>query len=138
MNHNYPENILEVLRERNELEEDDTSMDEYFQTISPDEVFDEILEWEGIIGYTHEILSWIQDIYKVRLNNQLHEQSRQEFVQGLGTIFSAQDHMGDVTGMRMDENDQVTVHFRGGFTHHANCIMDSKIAIISDILKQAL
>ena len=138
MNHNYPENILEVLRERNELEEDDTSMDEYFQTISPDEVFDEILEWEGIIGYTHKILSWIQDIYKVRLNNQLHEQSRQEFVQGLGTIFSAQDHMGDVTGMRMDENDQVTVHFRGGFTHHANCIMDSKIAIISDILKQAL
>ena len=138
MNHNYPENILEFLRERNELEEDDTSMDEYFQTISPDEVFEEILEWEGIIGYTHEILSWIQDIYKVRLNNQLHEQSRQEFVQGLGTIFSAQDHMGDVTGMRMDENDQVTVHFRGGFTHHANCIMDSKIAIISDILKQAL
>ena len=137
MNHNYPENILEVLRERNELEEDDTSMDEYFQTISPDEVFDEILEWEGIIGYTHEILSWIQDIYKVRLNNQLHEQSRQEFVQGLGTIFSAQDHMGDVTGMRMDENDQVTVYFRGGFTHHANCIMDSKIAIISDILRQA-
>lgn len=138
MNHNYPNYVLKVLRQKFGKSEDDTSMDEYFQTISPDEVFDEILEWEGILGYTHKILSWIQDIYKVRLNNQLHEQSRQEFVQGLGTIFSAQDHMGDVTGMRMDENDQVTVYFRGGHTHHANCAMDSKIAIISDILKQAL
>ena len=138
MNHNYPNYVLKVLRQKFGKSEDDTSMDEYFQTISPDEVFNEILEWEGFLGYTHKILSWIQDIYKVRLNNQLHEQGRQEFVQGLGTIFSAQDHMGDVTGMRMDENDQVTVYFRGGFTHHANCIMDSKIAIISDILKQAL
>ena len=137
MNHNYPDYVLKVLRQRFRKSEDDTSMDEYFQTISPDEVFNEILEWEGLLGYTHRILSWIQDIYKVRLNNQLHEQSRQEFVQGLGTIFSAQDHMEDVTGMRMDENDQVTVYFRGGHTHHANCAMDSKRAIISDILKQA-
>lgn len=31
MNNNYPEHILRVLRERNDLEEDDTSRDEEFQ-----------------------------------------------------------------------------------------------------------
>ena len=136
MNHNYPNYVLKVLRQRFGKSEDDTSMDEYFQTISPDEVFNEILEWEGFLGYTHRILSWIQDIYKVRLNNQLHEQSRQEFVQGLGNIFAAQDYMDDIVAMQMDNKEQVTVYFRGGGTKKANCAMDSRRATIQDIFKQ--
>lgn len=137
MNQNYPDNIMEILRQRVGLDEDDTSRDDELQTLTPVEALDECLSWEGIEGYTYWILDVIRDTFKVKLKNDFQNMSRQDFVQGLGTIFSAQDHMEDVTGMRMDENDQVTVYFRGGHTHHANCAMDSKRAIISDILKQA-
>ena len=137
MNHNYPEHIMETLRQRIGLEEDDTSRDEELQMLTPQEALDECLEWEGIDGYTSWILNVIRDTFKVKLVKDFQDMSKQDFVQGLGNIFAAQDHMEDVTGMRMDENDQVTVYFRGGHTHHANCAMDSKRATISDILKQA-
>ena len=137
MNQNYPDNIMEILRQRVGLDEDDTSRDDELQTLTPVEALDECLSWEGIDGYTSWILNVIRDTFKVKLVKDFQDMSRQDFVQGLGNIFSSQDHMEDVTGMRMDENDQVTVYFRGGHTHHANCAMDSKRAIISDILKQA-
>ena len=137
MNQNYPDNIMEILRQRVGLDEDDTSRDDELQTLTPVEALDECLSWEGIEEYTDWILDIIRDTFKVKLKNDFQDMSRQDFVQGLGNIFSAQDHMEDVTGMRMDENDQVTVYFQGGFTHHANCAMDSKRAIISDIMKQA-
>ena len=137
MNQKYPDNIMEILRQRVGLDEDDTSRDDELQTLTPVEALDECLSWEGIDGYTSWILNVIRDTFKVKLVKDFQDMSRQDFVQGLGNIFSSQDHMEDVTGMRMDENDQVTVYFRGGHTHHANCAMDSKRAIISDILKQA-
>lgn len=64
--------------------------------------------------------------------------SKQDFVQGLGNIFAAQDQMQHIVAMRMDDKEQVTVYFRGGGTHKANCAMDSKTATIRDIFKQAL
>ena len=137
MNQNYPENIIQRLKDRNDMYYDDTSRDEEFQNMSPKEVLEELLEREGICGYTSFILTLIEDIYKVKLDQNCYSFSRQNFVHGLGNIFAAQDEMDGVEAMRMDENDQVTVYFRGGGTHHANCAMDSKRAIISDILKQA-
>lgn len=35
MNNHYPEHILQILRERNDLEDDDTSRDEEFQNMVP-------------------------------------------------------------------------------------------------------
>lgn len=67
MNHNYPEHILETLRERCGLEEDDTSRDEEFQTWSPEEVFEEVLNYEGLIGYGQWILGRIEAIFKVNV-----------------------------------------------------------------------
>ena len=136
MNQNYPEYILEILRERRGLEEDDKSIDEELQEMSPEEAFDEVVEWEGLCGYSYWLLQCIQDIFKVKLSSNGDEQSKQEFVQGLGNIFKAQD-MDEVVAMRMDENEVVTVHFQGGGTHRAHCEMDSKRATISDILRQA-
>lgn len=137
MNQNYPTYILEILRQRNGLEEDDTSRDEEFQELPPEVALNDVLEWEGLIGYTYSILEWILDIYKIKLAP-YHgmEQPKQEFVQGLGNIFRAQG-MDEVVAMRMDENEVVTVHFQGGGTHTAHCEMDSKRATISDIIKQA-
>ena len=138
MNHNYPEHIMETLRQRIGLEEDDTSRDEELQMLTPQEALNECLEWEGIDGYTSWILNVIRDTFKVKLKNDFQDMSKQDFVQGLGNIFYAQNDMDGVTGMRMDEHEQVTVYFVGGGTHKANCTGDSKRAIISDILKQAL
>lgn len=138
MNHNYPEHIMETLRQRIGLEEDDTSRDEELQMLTPQEALNECLEWEGIDGYTSWILNVIRDTFKVKLVKDFQDMSKQDFVQGLGNIFAAQDYMDGVTGMRMDEHEQVTVYFVDGGTHKANCAMDSKRATISDILKQAL
>lgn len=138
MNQNYPEYIIQRLKDRRDIDYSDKTRDEEFQNMSPREVFEDILEWEGICGYTSLILTWIEDIYKVKLDQNYYRFSKQDFVQGLGNIFAAQDNMAEITAMRMDEDDQVTVFFEGGGTHHANCAMDSKIATIYDIIRQAL
>lgn len=65
---NYPENIMRKLRQRLDLEEDDTSRDKEINMYSPNEAFEEVLLWEGFIGYTEYIKMWIEDIYKVDLN----------------------------------------------------------------------
>lgn len=135
MNQNYNEAVLKSLRDIEDMNINDTSRDEEFQNMTPREVLDTLLRYEGIIGYTSWILELIKNIYKVQLDDG-PSISRQDFVQGLGNLFSVQDEMGGVTAMRMDEDDQVTVFFKGGGTHHANCAMDSKRAIIWDILKQ--
>lgn len=138
MNHNYPEHIMETLRQRIGLEEDDKSQDEELQMLTPQEALSECLEWEGIHGYTSWILNVIRDTFKVKLVNDFQDMSKQDFVQGLGNIFAAQDRMEDIIAMRMDDKEQVTVYFRGGGTHRANCAMDNKTATIRDIFKQAL
>ena len=65
---NYPEYILEILRQRKDLEEDDTSRDEEFQNLSANEVFDEVIKWDGLGNYADTIKQWVQDIYSVDLN----------------------------------------------------------------------
>ena len=137
MNHNYPEHIMETLRQRIGLEEDDTSRDDELHTLTPLEALDECLSWEGIDGYTSWILNVIRDTFKVKLVRDFQDMSKQDFVQGLGNIFAAQNDMDDIVAMQMDEKEQVTVYFRGGGTKKANCAMDSKRATIQDIFKQA-
>ena len=132
MNQNYPDYIVRKLREADVYE----SSEEELQELSPNEALEMILNYEGIFGYTSTILGWIQDIFKIKLSPYGETQSRQDFVQGLGHLFSVHEGMGGVRAMRMDDEDQVTIFFEGGGKHHANCAMDSKRAIISDILRQ--
>lgn len=90
MNQNYPEYILKKLRVSNYLEEDDTSRDEEFQELPPEEAFDQVMKFDGIIGYRYTMLRWIQDIFKVKLDPTGAEQSNEEFTQGLNNIRRAQ------------------------------------------------
>ena len=136
MYQNYPEHIINRLKDREDMEYEDKSKDEYFQNLPPIIVLRELLAWEGICGYTNMILELIKDIYKVQLKQDYDELSKDDFVQGLGNIFAAQ-RIDDVSAMRMDDHEQVTVYFVGGGTKRANCTGDSKRATISDILKQA-
>lgn len=65
MNQNYPKHIIVVLRQWEGLEEDDDSRDDEFQSMSPYEVYEAVLEWEGIYGYAEYILQLIQSVFKV-------------------------------------------------------------------------
>lgn len=62
------EEILQYLREYNDLNKYDTSMDEEFNSMSKSEVFKTVLEYNGFIGYSTTIKSWIGDIYNVDLD----------------------------------------------------------------------
>jgi len=64
---NYPEYIMELVRQHLGLEHYDTSRDEEIGNMSHGSVLDHCLEWEGIIGYGHTITSWVEDIYGVSL-----------------------------------------------------------------------
>ena len=66
----YPEHILRRLRQREDLEETDTSMDERFNNYSPKKAFREVCEWEGFLGWDGQIKRWIEDIYGIQLDKQ--------------------------------------------------------------------
>lgn len=139
MNNNYPEYILRVLRERNDLEEDDTSMDEEFQNMAPYRVLEECLEWEGIIGYGHWLMSIIYDIYGIHLdgfNGVVDKEDKAKFVRGFGNFMRHNTELRtEILGMEMDEHEIVTIHYEGGGTRKANIYADSELAALRDILK---
>lgn len=64
----YPEYIMQDLRQRRGLEPDDTSEDKDINTLSPNEAFYEVCQWDGLLGYDSTIKNWIKDIYKVDLD----------------------------------------------------------------------
>lgn len=61
----YPEEIMECVRQRWGLEKFDDSKDEEINQLSPDEVFDHVCNWNGLLGYASTIKSWIRDIYNI-------------------------------------------------------------------------
>ena len=64
----FPENIMRYLRQRKGLEPDDTTCDNEINTLTPNEAFEEVLEWNGLIGYAYKIKRWIEDIYGIDLD----------------------------------------------------------------------
>lgn len=66
----YPEYILRYLRQRQGLEENDTSMDDGLNAMPPKNAFRDVLEWHGMIGgWDSLIIGWIKDIYGVDLED---------------------------------------------------------------------
>lgn len=49
------------------MDESDTSMDTYFNIMRKDAVFEEVLRWQGIIGWGTQIRGWIEGIYGIDL-----------------------------------------------------------------------
>lgn len=60
----YPEYIKKYVKERLELE-DTKENDDYVNTLTPNEVFENVLEWNGIHGYAETMKIWIKDIFGV-------------------------------------------------------------------------
>lgn len=68
MANRYPDFVMETLRQRLDLEADDTSRDYELNMYSPSEAFEEMLNWEGILGYADTIKYWIESIYGIDLD----------------------------------------------------------------------
>lgn len=68
MENKYPENIMICIRQRFDMSGSDTSKDDIINEMTPDEVFEEVCEWHGLIGYDYTIKSWIRDIYNIDLD----------------------------------------------------------------------
>ena len=64
-----PSYIMENLRARRGLEYDDATEDDDILTMSGSEFLDELLSWEGLLGYTNAIMEYIELAFGVDLNN---------------------------------------------------------------------
>jgi len=64
----YPSYIMRDVRLNLGLEENDTSCDKKIMSMPRDEVFQRILEWDGLIHYGGIIQTWIKDIYGIDLS----------------------------------------------------------------------
>lgn len=62
-----PEYIMKIMRARRDLDEDDTLEDEEILEMSGLDFLNEWLEWEGIYGYTGEILEVIEMAFGIDL-----------------------------------------------------------------------
>lgn len=62
----YPEYIKKYVKQRLELD-DTKESDDYVNTLTPNEVFKHVLEWNGICNYDETIKIWIKDIFGVSL-----------------------------------------------------------------------
>lgn len=68
----YPESIMECVRQRFGLEKYDDSQDEDINQLSQNEILEHVCNWNGLLGYANTIKSWIEDIYKIDLDNVEH------------------------------------------------------------------
>lgn len=64
----YPEYIMKKLRQREDLEPNDKSLDEQLQSMTPYQALSEVMEWEGFIGYTGTFKGWIKDTYGIDID----------------------------------------------------------------------
>ena len=64
----YSDSIIKTVLEANDLE-DTLENRESIQQLAPDEVFDTLLNWEGIIGYTIKIKNWVKEVYDIDLDS---------------------------------------------------------------------
>ena len=65
MQKQYSDFIMKAVRQNIGLEEDDTSRDAEIMEMSGEEIVDRYLTWNGIIGYTSDIIDVVsQAIYE--------------------------------------------------------------------------
>lgn len=64
----YSKRIMEALRQRRELEANDTAQDTEIMSMSKQDVFNEYCQWEGLLGgYGYDLLNIVEDIYDINL-----------------------------------------------------------------------
>lgn len=68
-NSKYPEKIMCQLRQRLGLDDKyDQSMDDVIEKMNKNEVFENLLRWNGIIGWEGTIKEWVNVVYDVKLD----------------------------------------------------------------------
>lgn len=60
----YPDSIMRCVRQNLGYDPNDISADKEISIMTPHEVLNSWLEWNGIIGYTDDILHAVSSIYK--------------------------------------------------------------------------
>lgn len=60
----YPDSIMRCVRQNLGYDPNDTSADKEISIMTPHEVLNSWLEWNGIIGYTDDIVYAVSNIYK--------------------------------------------------------------------------
>jgi hypothetical protein len=64
----YSIEIMQKLRKCRRLDENDTSEDDQITNMSPDEVFEHILKFDGLLGnWDYYIKEYVKEIYGVKL-----------------------------------------------------------------------
>lgn len=63
----YSENIMSAVRQNMYLEPDDTSHDAEIMEMPEREVLNRWFVWQGIIGYTDDVLEVVSEIYDIEL-----------------------------------------------------------------------
>lgn len=69
----YNREIMEAIRQRLGLEKDDTSRDGYIMSLNKRTVFRGYCEWNGLLGWSDNILSAIEFIFDIRLGMETKE-----------------------------------------------------------------
>lgn len=67
MDNNYPEYIMQNVRQTLYIEAYDPSLDDTINNMSKLEVLRRYWQWEGIIGYETEMIRVIEAIYDVNI-----------------------------------------------------------------------
>lgn len=71
MENKYPKYIMCYMRQRWGLDANDTSKDEIFNEMNPDQIFGNVLIWNGLLGgWDHQIKGWIKDIYGIDIDEE--------------------------------------------------------------------
>lgn len=68
MENKYPDDIMEMAREYNDLNADNTSKDEMINGMSASDMFALVLNWNGFINSADTIVQWVNDIYDIDLD----------------------------------------------------------------------
>lgn len=67
----YPEEIMQYVRQRIGLDKYDDSEDVRINLMTPNEVFEAVCEWKGLLGYADIIQRWIEQIYGIKLSGEI-------------------------------------------------------------------
>lgn len=68
-NNRYPESIIKILREDEGLNQYDFSKDEELNKLTPNEVFEKVMIWNGLYEEMYVIKEWVEGTYGLKLDD---------------------------------------------------------------------
>ena len=132
----YPEYLMRIMWEMDDLHPTDTSRDDSLLRLNtPNEVFEQYLEFVGIIGYAGSIKDAIQDIYGVDLKEARRENVGYVITNSI-KIASLEIVMGEADSK--DGKKYVTWQCRNGNDYNHGHYYDNELNAKADFCKRVL